>query len=88
MITDAHRRQVSAPHFVALGASGSEGLSDIIAVLRGLAKPVPAIVMVVLHRPSDAISGLREVLARHCVRSARGDCRGGRDPRAGRMLPR
>jgi two-component system, chemotaxis family, protein-glutamate methylesterase/glutaminase len=55
-----------APFFVAIGASGSEGLDDIIAVLRALAKPVPAVVMVVLHRPSDKISHLREILARAC----------------------
>jgi two-component system, chemotaxis family, protein-glutamate methylesterase/glutaminase len=41
-------------------------LDDIIAVLRALAKPVPAVVMVVLHRPSDKISSLREILARAC----------------------
>jgi chemotaxis response regulator CheB len=33
---------------------------------RALAKPVPAIVMVVLHRPSDKISHLRQILARTC----------------------
>jgi two-component system, chemotaxis family, protein-glutamate methylesterase/glutaminase len=55
-----------APFFVALGASGSEGLDDIIAVLRALVKPVPAVMMVVLHRPSDQISHLREILARAC----------------------
>ena len=56
----------SAPRFVAIGASGHEGLDDIIDLLRALAKPVPAVVMVVLHRPSDRASHLREVLARAC----------------------
>jgi chemotaxis response regulator CheB len=54
------------PHFVAVGASGPEGLRDIIGLLRELPKPVGAIVMVVLHRPSDRISHLREVLGRAC----------------------
>ena len=50
--------------FVATGASGPEGLDDIQRLLARLRKPVPAIVMVVLHRPSDKLSHLREVLAR------------------------
>ena len=54
------------PVFIAIGASGGEGLSDIIALLQALAKPCAAVAMVVLHRPSDRISHLREVLARHC----------------------
>ncbi len=52
------------PRFIAIGASGSEGLGDIRRLLALLTKPVPAIVMVVLHRPSDKLSHLREVLAR------------------------
>jgi two-component system chemotaxis response regulator CheB len=54
------------PNFVAIGASGVEGLNDIQTLLNLLLKPVQAIVMVVLHRPSDKISHLREVLARGC----------------------
>ena len=54
------------PHFVAIGASGAEGLDDIRSLLNLLQKPVQAIVMVVLHRPSDKVSHLREVLARSC----------------------
>ncbi len=54
------------PAFVAIGASGSEGLDDIVELLQALAKPCPAVVMVVLHRPSDRISHLQEVLARRC----------------------
>ncbi len=56
----------SEPVFIAIGASGSEGLGDIVELLQALAKPCPAVVMVVLHRPSDRISHLQEVLARHC----------------------
>lgn len=52
--------------FVAIGASGSEGLDDIKAILQGLRRPVKAIVMVVLHRPSDKVSNLRDILARAC----------------------
>lgn len=52
--------------FVAIGASGGEGLSDIKLILQGLACPVAAIVMVVLHRPSDMLSNLRAILARAC----------------------
>ena len=54
------------PSFIAIGASGWEGLDDIKALLNLLQMPVPAVVMVVLHRPSDKISHLREVLAKSC----------------------
>jgi two-component system chemotaxis response regulator CheB len=56
----------TAPHpfIVAIGASGGEGLNDIEALLTRLPKPVKAVVMVVLHRPSDRISALRDVLGR------------------------
>jgi two-component system chemotaxis response regulator CheB len=50
--------------FVAIGASGSEGLNDIKAVLRELPATLNAAVLVVLHRPTDRISYLRDVLAR------------------------
>jgi len=52
------------PMFVAIGASGSEGLDDIRDLLGALPASLDAIVMVVLHRPSDQISHLRQVLAR------------------------
>lgn len=58
--------QVDAHWFVAIGASGSEGLGDIVELLDALAKPVRAVVMVVLHRPRDRISHLQQVLARRC----------------------
>ena len=51
------------PRFIAIGASGAEGLDDIRTLLALMPKPVPAIVMVVLHRPSDKLSQLRDVLA-------------------------
>ena len=54
------------PFFVAIGASGSEGLQDIKGLLQSFPKSFAAIVLVVLHRPSDKISFLREVLARGC----------------------
>lgn len=53
-----------APCFVAIGASGGEGLNDIKELLSAIPKPTPAVVLVVLHRPSDRLSALREVLAR------------------------
>jgi chemotaxis response regulator CheB len=52
------------PFFVAIGASGSEGLSDLGDLLAALPAGLPAVVLAVLHRPSDRISHLREVLAR------------------------
>ena len=57
------------PSFVAIGASGAEGLDDINSLLNLLRKPVQAIVMVVLHRPTDRVSYLQEVLARSCEMS-------------------
>jgi two-component system, chemotaxis family, protein-glutamate methylesterase/glutaminase len=52
-----------AHHYVAIGASGGEGLHDIRALLRALPHPLAAVVMVVLHRPVDRISHLRATLA-------------------------
>ena len=51
------------PLIIAIGASGGEGLNDIKALLAAFPQPINAIVMVVLHRPSDGISALRNVLA-------------------------
>jgi two-component system chemotaxis response regulator CheB len=53
-------------YFVAIGASGAEGLDDIIEILQGLAKPSKAIVLVVLHRAADKTSNLRRIIARYC----------------------
>jgi two-component system, chemotaxis family, protein-glutamate methylesterase/glutaminase len=52
-----------AHRYVAVGASGGEGLDDLRELLAALPHPVAAVVMVVLHRPVDRISHLRDVLA-------------------------
>lgn len=52
------------PPCVAVGASGGAGLDDIKELLHALPAPLPAVVMVVLHRPVDRLSDLRAVLAR------------------------
>jgi chemotaxis response regulator CheB len=53
-----------SPYFIAIGASGGDGLEDIKALLSGLPDPLAAIVLVVLHRPWDLLSHLRDILAR------------------------
>jgi len=52
------------PWFVAIGASGGEGLEDIKTVLRALPSSLNAVVLIVLHRPWDKPSHLVEVLGR------------------------
>jgi two-component system chemotaxis response regulator CheB len=52
------------PFFVAIGASGGEGLDDIKRLLSALPSTLPAVVLVVLHRPSDRVSHLKQVLSR------------------------
>ena len=59
-------RKGGLPLFVAIGASGSEGLKDIGELLLALPQPFPAVVMVVLHRPSNKISHLQGILGRYC----------------------
>jgi chemotaxis response regulator CheB len=49
---------------VAIGASGSEGLEDIKGLLAALPAGLEAVVLVVLHRPSDRASNLCAVLSR------------------------
>src|SRR5947209_173506 len=56
--------QERGPFIVAIGASGGEGLEDIKALLAALPADLPAVVLVVLHRPSDRLSHLKEVLSR------------------------
>ena len=51
------------PYFVAIGASG-EGLRDIEDLLSHFPENLDAVVLVVLHRPSNQVSWLREALAR------------------------
>jgi two-component system chemotaxis response regulator CheB len=56
---------VKRPCFVAVGASGGEGLQDIRELLMALPASLDAVVMIVLHRASDQDIGfLREVLGR------------------------
>lgn len=56
-----------APHwFVAVGASGGDGLADIAALLAALPPKIPAVILVVLHRSWDSLSNLRAVLQRRC----------------------
>jgi two-component system chemotaxis response regulator CheB len=52
-----------SPWIVAIGASGTQGLMDIRILLHQLPPTLPAVVMVVLHRPWNAASRLGAVLA-------------------------
>lgn len=52
------------PWFVAIGASGSDGLRDIQDVLHALPPALDAVVLVVLHRSWDHSSHLVEILNR------------------------
>jgi len=51
------------PTYVAIGASGGEGLDDIRELLAALPRALNAIVLVVLHRLPDRPSRLRETLS-------------------------
>lgn len=51
------------PFFIAIGASGGGGLTDMESLLAELPAELPAVVLLVLHRPSDQVSHLAEVLA-------------------------
>jgi chemotaxis response regulator CheB len=51
-----------APWIVAVGASGGEGLNDLKDLLFGLHASLPAVVMLVLHRPWERPSHLKSVL--------------------------
>src|SRR3982751_1379446 len=55
---------VNHTFFIAIGASGGDGLNDIKALLAELPANLPAVVLVVLHRPSDKPSNLARVLGR------------------------
>ncbi|GJE45012.1 chemotaxis protein CheB [Methylobacterium soli] len=55
----------SIDFFVAIGASGPRGLNDIERLLARLPPDLRAVVLIVLHRPWDRVSYLREVLNRH-----------------------
>jgi chemotaxis response regulator CheB len=67
MVPAAAHARVSAqvpPCIIAIGASGCDGLAEIKALLAGLPDPLATIVLVVLHRPWDRLSHLRDILAR------------------------
>jgi two-component system chemotaxis response regulator CheB len=53
-----------SPYFVAIGASGQQGLTEIKTLLSRFPADIGAIVLVVLHRPSDRISQLHQVLSK------------------------
>lgn len=55
---------LKAGQCVAIGASGKRGLEDIRLLLSLLPYPLAASFLVVLHRPFDQVSHLRDVLAR------------------------
>jgi two-component system chemotaxis response regulator CheB len=59
-----HAADDRGPYFVAIGASGSGGLHDLCRLLECFPSSLPAVVLAVLHRPSNRISHLRQVLAR------------------------
>ena len=54
--------RVSKPWFVAIGASGGDGLDDIRSILRELPPSLNAVVLIVLHRLWDKPSHLAAVL--------------------------
>jgi two-component system, chemotaxis family, protein-glutamate methylesterase/glutaminase len=56
--------KMNSPYFVAIGASGQLGLAQIKSLLSLLPPRIEAIVLVTLHRPSDRISRLNQVLLR------------------------
>jgi two-component system, chemotaxis family, protein-glutamate methylesterase/glutaminase len=51
------------PWTVAIGASGNTGLSDVISVITNISPKIDAVILIVLHRPFDHPSELREVLS-------------------------
>lgn len=55
-----------SPWFIAIGASGAEGLDDIRKLLSALPPAFPAVILVVLHRQWDHPSHLAAILARAC----------------------
>ena len=63
MITGPGTQTCPQPWFIAIGASGADGLTDILELLRLLPHKLPAVVLVVLHRRWDHITHLQKVLA-------------------------
>lgn len=62
MLARGPRDRDSLDVFVAVGASGSQGLKDIQRLLGRLPSDLRAVVLVVLHRSYDRVSYLKEVL--------------------------
>jgi chemotaxis response regulator CheB len=54
----------STPWFIAIGASGRQGLDDIRDLLHEFPSSLSAVVLIVLHRPWHRVSHLQAVLAR------------------------
>ncbi len=52
------------PFIVAIGASGGKGLEDIKVLLATLTAELSAVVLVVLRRPTDRLSHLKDALSR------------------------
>jgi two-component system, chemotaxis family, protein-glutamate methylesterase/glutaminase len=63
-MTEAATIRPSGIAFLAVGASGPAGLHDIKELLGELPKDFPLVVLAVLHRASDKVSYLQEVLQR------------------------
>ena len=55
---------MAMPYFVAIGASGSRGLTDLRQLLSLMPREVGAAILVVLHRRIGRVSYLREVPSR------------------------
>ena len=60
-------RDQPAPWIVAIGASGAQGLDDMMQLLSELPSTLPAIIMIVLHRRWHEPTALRAILARSCA---------------------
>jgi two-component system, chemotaxis family, protein-glutamate methylesterase/glutaminase len=59
------------PWYIAIGASGSDGLDDIRKLLSLLEEPLRATVLVVLHRPWEKPTNLASILRRSCPHPVR-----------------
>ena len=70
--------RLGSPWFVAIGASGGDGLQDLMAILCELPPSLNAVVLVVLHRPWDRPSHLAAVLGRAARMPVRVALDGGR----------
>jgi two-component system chemotaxis response regulator CheB len=64
MLDSLMKPNPSTPWYIAIGASGAQGLNDIRTLLSQLPVSLNAVILVVLHRPWDKISYLKEILSR------------------------